>query len=67
MNMSPPKMFCFLSVTTCKCYVTLNRYRRHIVNGKNTVDCAVWGILGPRVVWILTSWPYFSKFIYDFV
>jgi hypothetical protein len=24
-------MFCFLSVTTCKCYVTLNRYRRPTV------------------------------------
>jgi hypothetical protein len=30
--MSPPKMFCFLSVTTCKCYVTLNRYRRLTVS-----------------------------------
>jgi hypothetical protein len=31
MNMSPPKMFYFLSVTTCKCYVTLTRYKKQAV------------------------------------
>ena len=28
MNMFPPKMFCFPSVTTWKCYVTLYKYKK---------------------------------------
>jgi hypothetical protein len=43
MNMSPPKMFCFLSVATCKCYVTLYRYKRQTVQLQPRMT------VGPRI------------------